>query len=62
MPLRSPTVREAAPTPPRTMDLPRNFPVLKLPLVLPAMTSFKTLLISALVRSFTRRVPTSGMM
>lgn len=36
MPLRSPTVREAAPAPPRTIDLPRNFPVLKLQLVLPA--------------------------
>jgi len=30
--------------------------------VLPAMMSFRTLLMSALVRSFTRRAPSSGMM
>jgi hypothetical protein len=44
------------------MALPRSFFVLTLTRVLPAMMSFKTLLTSALTRSFTRRVPISGKM
>ena len=48
------------PAPPRTIALPRNFLVLTPTRVFPAMMSFKTLLMSALIRSFTRRVPRSG--
>ena len=49
MPPRRPTVRVAVPAPPRTMALPRSFFVLTETRVLPAMMSFKTLLMSALV-------------
>lgn len=43
------------------MALPRSFFVLTDTRVLPAMMSFKILLMSALVRSLTRRVPINGM-
>jgi hypothetical protein len=62
MPPRRPTVRVAVPEPPRTMAFPRSFLVLTETRVFPAIMSLRTLLMSVLVRSLTRRGPKSGMM
>jgi hypothetical protein len=62
MPPRRPTVRVAVPAPPRTIAFPRNFLVLTETRVFPAMMSLRTLLMSVLVRSLTRRGPKSGTM
>ena len=56
------TVRVAVPAPPRTMAFPRSFLVLTETRVFPAMMSLRTLLMSVLVRTFTRRVLMRGMM
>jgi hypothetical protein len=50
------------PAPPLTIALPRSFLVLTETRVFPATMSLRTLLMSVLVRSLTRRVPMSGIM
>lgn len=55
-------MRLAAPRPPRTIDLPRNFSVFSLVFVFPAMMSFIIAVTSALVTWVTRFLPSSGMM